>query len=205
MAQLEANGKLLRTYAKAARNAAFRGMFAVVSDPVDQLCSVAFSASNEDDEGCYDGKGLRPEQIQGYGLGVMAARAAYYAQKENRFSAYQTQGRAYGPHGAQLVIADSIDQYNHGNSLELTHLAVEANLRMRELGYKPYVAPALSSGALSLLAALRHSWHYSATFLGGAYFGARNRQTENGVQLEHCFLPDQLFARIQTAYRSLLP
>lgn len=198
MAQLETNGKLLRTYAKQAVASGFSGLFAVVSDPVDHLCSVALSASRED-----GAKGLRPERILGFGLGVMSARAAYYAQKQKRFSRYLEEGRAYGPHGAQLVIADSVARYNNEISMELTRLAVEANLRIRELGYKPYVAPALSSGALSLLAALRGKWHYSAAFLGGVYFGARNRLTGNGLLLEHLPLPEALFSRIENAYGSL--
>ena len=36
-------------------------------------------------------------------------------------------------------------------SRELTDLVTTANLRIRELGFKPYVAPAISSGAMQLL------------------------------------------------------
>ena len=54
-----------------------------MSDPVDPLAKAAYLASNTDKNGVFDQKGLRPEQIQGYGLGVMNARAAYYA-KERR-------------------------------------------------------------------------------------------------------------------------
>ncbi|MFR1616507.1 MAG: hypothetical protein ACLSUM_03795 [Dysosmobacter welbionis] len=41
-----------------------------------------------------------------------------------------------------------------------------ANLRIRELGFKPYVAPAISSGAMQLLLTLRRSWHCSSVALG---------------------------------------
>ncbi len=47
--------------------------------------------------------GLLPEQVQGFGLGVMDARAAYWARQEGiPFS----HGRVYGPHGRGLVVAN---------------------------------------------------------------------------------------------------
>ena len=69
-------------------------------------------ASNTNETGDFDCKGLRPEQIQGYGLGVMNARAAYYAKKDSKYSDFLTQGRAFGPHGQDLVIANSILRYD---------------------------------------------------------------------------------------------
>ncbi len=203
MAQFEANTGLISHFAKQARRADFQGLFAVVSDPVDPLCKAAFLASNENEEGCFDGKGLLPEQIQGYGLGVMNARAAYYAKQDARFASFLTEGRAYGPHGEDLVIANSIAQYDDALSKELTRLAIEANLRTRELGFKPYVAPAISSAALSLLLTLRGEWHYSSNFLGGVYMGCKNRSTEYGLELEALPLPEALFARIEKAFRGL--
>ena len=203
MAQFEANRGLVSHFAKQARRADFQGLFAVVSDPVDPLCKAALLASNENEEGCFDGKGLLPEQIQGYGLGVMNARAAYYAKQDARFTSFLTEGRAYGPHGEDLVIANSIAQYDDALSKELTRLAIEANLRTRELGFKPYVAPAISSAALSLLLTLRGEWHYSSNFLGGVYMGCKNRSTEYGLELEALPLPEALFSRIEKAFRGL--
>ena len=55
------------------------------------------------------------------------------------------------PHGQDLVIANSIANYDDERSRALRQLAVTANMEMRALGYKPYVAPALSSGAISIL------------------------------------------------------
>ena len=199
MYQYAKNAKLIKQYAREARSARFDGWFAVVSDPVDLLCKAAYEASNCGDDGHVDFQGLRPEQIQGYGLGVMAARAAYYAARNPQYSRFLSEGRAYGPHGKGLVIADSIVQYNDENSRELTGLALKANLKIRESGFKPFIAPALSSGALSILAMLRGQWHYSANFLGGVYFGARNRTTENGLCVERVSLPDALFQRIGDA------
>lgn len=203
MAQLEANRGLVRLYAKKAREAGFRGLFAVVSDPVDPLAKAAFLASNEDETGVFDGRGLLPEQVQGFGLGVMNARAVYYAQKDPAFAQFLTEGRAFGPHGEELVIADSVARYDDARSRELTRLAVTANLKMRELGYKPYVAPALSSAALSILHAARGEWHYGSVYLGGAYFGCKNRFGSCGQQTEALTLPEELKARLAASWRSL--
>ncbi|MGN0136939.1 lactate dehydrogenase [Anaerotignum sp.] len=203
MAQFEANRGIVSLFAKKARAAGFAGLFAVVSDPVDPLCKAAFLASNENEEGKFDGKGLRPEQVQGYGLGVMNARAAYYAKQDVRFSSFLTEGRAFGPHGEDLVIANSISSYDDALSKELSRLAVEANLRTRELGFKPYVAPAISSAALSILLTLRGEWHYSSNFLGGVYMGCKNRTTEYGLEMEALPLPEALFRRIERAYQNL--
>lgn len=202
MVQYEANRSIVSVFAKKARAVGFRGIFAVVSDPVDPLCRAAFLASHEGEDGQMDDKGLRPEQIQGYGLGVMNARAAYYAKKDLRFASFLTEGRAFGPHGEDLVIANSIDHYDDALSRELTKMAVEANLRMRELGFKPYVAPAISSAAISLLLTLRGEWHYSSNFLAGVYMGCKNR-TGLTAEMEHLPLPEELFQRIQKAYDGL--
>ncbi len=203
MAQLEANREIIKEYALLARNKKFQGLFAVVSDPVDLLCRAAYLESNRDRSGAAGNKGLRPGQIQGYGLGVMNSRAAYYAKRDERFRSFLTEGRAFGPHGKDLVIANSIGHYDDALSKELTGLAVEANLRVRETGYKPYIAPALSSGAISLLLTLRGEWHYSSTCLGGVFLGARNRMGPEGVERESLPLPEALFRRIEHAYRGL--
>lgn len=196
MAQFDANRGLIEHYARQARTAKFRGLFAVVSDPVDPLAKSAYLASNRDESGHFDGLGLLPEQIQGFGLGVMNARAAYYAKKDPRFSSFLSEGRAFGPHGRGLVIANSIDSYDDTLSQELTELALQANLEMRALGFKPYVAPALSSAAISVLLTLRGQWHYSSVFLGGIYLGVKNRLTSQGVEVETLTLPDPLYKRL---------
>ena len=203
MAQLEANRAIIAQYGQMARKAKFQGLFAVVSDPVDLLCRSVYEASNMNAEGTWDGKGLRPEQVQGYGLGVMNSRAAYYAKQDDRFAQFLAEGRAYGPHGSKLVIADSITHYNHALSLELTQKAVEANLEVRGLGYKPYIAPALSSAAISILLTLRGEWHYSSNFLGGIYMGAKNRTTAYGLELEHLPLPNALLLRLKDVQEEL--
>ena len=154
----------------------------------------------QDEDGNWDGKGLRPEQVQGYGLGVMNARAAYFAKKNEKLSSFLTEGRSFGPHGTGLFIANSIENYNEEISQELPHKTVTANLVMREIGFKPYVAPALSSGALSILLTLRGEWHCGSVFLDGIFMGCKNRYTPAGVETELLpHIPDPLFAHIQEA------
>jgi len=204
MAQFESNAAIVRHYARMARGKAFRGLWAAVSDPVDPLAKVAYLESNKDENGVWDGMGLLPEQVQGFGLGVMNARAAYYAKRDNRFASFLTEGRSFGPHGKGLCIANSIGHYDDALSRELTELAVTANLKMRELGFKPYVAPALSSGALSLLLTLRGAWHCGSVYLDGVYMGCKNRLTPAGIEtelLDH--IPDALYARIEDAAAEL--
>ena len=197
MAQFAANRPLVEHFARQARSVDFRGLFMVLSDPVDPLCKAAWLASNHDTDGKWDERGLLPEQVQGFGLGVMNARAAYFAKQDPRFASFLTEGRSFGPHGRGLVIANSIQNYDDALSKELTQLVETANLRIRDLGFKPYVAPAISSGAMQLLLTLRGDWHCSSVCLGGTWFGVRNRYTPFGVETESLSLPDALFTRLQ--------
>ena len=202
MAQYEVNRELVVQYARKAREAKFQGLFCVVSDPVDPLCRAALTESNKDEMGTFDGQGLTTRQVRGFGLGVMNARAAYYAKRDPRFAAFLTEGRSFGPHGNGLVIANSIDHYDDAISRELTARTVHANLEMREMGFKPYVAPALSSGALSLLLCLRGQWHCSSVYLGGVFMGVKNRLSGD-VAVEQLPLPEALYRRLQNTARDL--
>lgn len=197
MAQLEANRELIARYGKMAAEADFKGLAAVVSDPVDPLCKAFLDAS-----------GLMLSQVQGYGLGVMNARALYFAGKDERMAHFKEEGRVFGPHGEDLVIADSVEHYNDVLSKELTALTVNANVKVRDLGFKPYIAPAISSAAISILLTLRGAWHYSSLYLGdkntGAFLGLKNRMTEAGPVYEDLPLPEALYARIKNAYEHLL-
>lgn len=191
MAQFGANSGLVRQIAGRAAAAGHPGLFAVVSDPVDPLCRVAVEA------------GIPAPRVKGFGLGVMRARAAYYAAREERFASFLTEGRAFGPHGEDLVVANSLTHYDDVLSRELTEKTVRANLAMREMGFKPYIAPALSSGAHSVLAALRGEWHESSSWFDGIFFGARNRCTPSGIEVENPELPEALFARCRRACENL--
>ena len=203
MAQFAANRPLAEHFAKQAREARFGGLFVVLSDPVDPLCKAAWLASNAAPDGTLDHRGLLPEQVQGFGLGVMNARAAYFAKQNPRFASFLTEGRAFGPHGEDLVLANSIAHYDDALSRELTEKVAHANLEMRKLGYKPYVAPALSSGAISILLTLRGEWHYGAVYFGGIYMGCRTRYTAVGLETEVLDMPAALFERIRQAEAGL--
>ena len=157
MAQLQANGELVRAFGERIQEKArlteeiaddrahipsygdrcIPSLILIMSDPVDQLCNIMLESS-----------GLSPERIRGLGLGVMNARAIYYAERNPTFASYLKDGRVFGPHGKGLVVANSISEYDENLSLELTDLVVNANKEVRNLGYKPFIAPAISSGAL---------------------------------------------------------
>ena len=201
MAQLEANREIIAHYAGLARKAEFRGMVAIVSDPVDNLAAAFLDAS-----------GLEPWQIQGYGLGVMNKRAEYHAAKlasegNGKAALYMSEGRAFGPHGKDLVIANSIEHYDDDVSRLLTDLTVDSNVRVRELGFKPYIAPAMSSAAISILLTLSGDWHYGSLYIGtrkkGAFLGVKNRLTRRGFEYEDLPLPESLYERILNAYKGL--
>lgn len=200
MAQFARNREMLAGYARRARETAFDGLFCQISDPVDQLCRAVFLESSRDASGAFDAAGLLPEQVRGFGLGVMAARAAYNAKNDGiDFSG----GRVYGPHGADLIVANHPQNYNEALSARLTQETVTANLRVRELGFKPYIAPALSSAAVSLLRLVRGEVCCSAIPMGGAYFGCRSRTTSAGILTQREALHPTLFRKIEEVQQRL--
>ncbi len=161
MIQLEQNARILGEYVDLAGEADYGGQFFIVSDPVDQLCMASFRSGR-----------LKSQQIRGFGLGVMYARAVFHA-REKKLPLENL--RVYGPHGNGLAVLNDLTAYDPAISAELTELTRTENLTIRAAGFKPYVAPALSSGALSILACLRGGWHYSSTMMDGVWFGSRNR------------------------------
>ncbi|MCX7883609.1 MAG: lactate dehydrogenase [Caloramator sp.] len=203
MAQFNKNSEIIKLYAKKARDVKFKGIFAVVSDPVDLLCKTAFKWSNTDENGEFDFKGLAPDQIRGYGLGVMNSRAAYFAKEIGLGKQYLKEGRVFGPHGEGLIVANSIKNYDDDISKKLTEKTIRANLYVRETGYKPYIAPALSSGALSIISTLKGEWHYSSIFIDGAYIGLRNRLSSAVTEIEKIDIPDILFNKIKKTFEVL--
>ena len=203
MVQFQSNSEIISQYAKLARDKKFKGIFAVVSDPVDLLCKVAFLESNKDSEGNLDFQGLSSDQIIGYGLGVMNGRAAFYAEKSQDTILFLKEGWLFGPHVDGLIVADSIEIYNEEISYYLTERTVNANKVVRSFGYKPYIAPSLSSGALSIIATIRGDWFYGSTYIREVYMGARCRLMPTGIELEQLKLPESLFNRIQETYDRL--
>ena len=202
MAQYEANRTMIAAYARMARAANFKGLFCQISDPVDLLARAVYLESNRGEAGHFDWQGLLPEQIQGFGLGVMAARARYYAPQLNLDP---EELRVYGPHGAGLVAANLPNKgYDADVSEELSRLTREANLRVRDLGFKPYIAPGISSAAGSILPLFRGEVHHGAVPLGEAYFGCRSRFTANGLETFREPICEELLAKLEQAYRDLI-
>lgn len=201
MLQFEANRNMLKSYARKARQADFAGLFCQISDPVDHLSRVVFLESNRNENGVLDFRGLAPEQIQGFGLGVMAARAAYAAHGLGLPTAPV---RVYGPHGAGLVAANAPHVgYDATLSQAITTAAREMNLQVRDLGFKPYIAPGLSSAVVSILRLVRGLPHFGAIPLGGVYFGCTTAMTPYGPAIHREALAPDLFRRITVAYDAL--
>ncbi|MBN2797135.1 MAG: lactate dehydrogenase [Clostridia bacterium] len=194
MYQYEANKKIIQSFVEQAVKADYQGLFLVVSDPVDLLCRAVLDF----------GKGhLKAEQIKGFGLGVMHARACYYSEMCD-CDHYIEKGRAFGPHGQHLIIADDMSNYNEKKSLALTQKTVEANLDVRAVGYKPFIAPALSSAALAISDCLRGKEHHSTTYINGVYFGCRNQQIGDHLfAVEKYHMPELLMKRLNKTYEEL--
>lgn len=203
MAQFESNSQIIGEYAKMARKYKFQGVFSVVSDPVDLLCKVAFLESNKDDLGNMDFYGLSADQVIGYGLGVMNGRACFYAEQSSEMVHYIDEGRVFGPHGEGLIVADSIENYNEEISNYLTNKTLNANKEVRGFGYKPFVAPSLSSGALSLIATIQGNWFYGSTYINEVYMGSKCRLLPSGIEVEQLDMPDILFNKIEETYNNL--
>ena len=202
MVQYDLNAELIEIYAQMARKANFKGIFAVVSDPVDLLCNKAFYSSQRHPETLeMDYLGLLPEQVVGFGLGVMDARAKYYSDQMGL--KYRQNGRVFGQHGRDLVVSDNVTTEDQAQGIALTHKVVHSNLDMRALGYKPFIAPAMSSGAISIVKMLTGQWHYSAQFLNGIYWGSSYRWLSHGMQIETPCVSHALLTRIEETYRSL--
>lgn len=202
MVQYEENAKLIALYAKMARESKFEGIFAVVSDPVDLLAKKVFVASNTDEQGGLDYLGLLPEQVVGFGLGVMDGRAKYYSDLMGL--AYRQNGRVFGPHGKDLVVSDNIDEPKQENALLLTKRVVEANLEVRALGFKPYIAPAISSGANAIINYLANKPLYCANYVNGVFWGSMSQVMPYGaVEIERFIAHEALLTRLMGAYHNL--
>lgn len=204
MAQLKFNSEIIRIYARMARDAGFNGIFGVVSDPVDLLCKVAFFESNKNESSQFDFMGIASDRIIGYGLGVMNARACFYAEQSEHTVQYISEGKIFGPHGEGLIVADSIKNYNDEASRYLTDKTINANMEIRAMGFKPFIAPGLSSGALSVIATIKGQWFYGSTYMGGVYMGSKCRFINNHLEIEQIDMPMELSDRIHDTYRKLL-
>jgi hypothetical protein len=146
---------------------------------VDLLCQVARDVAVEVSGGVFS-----PIRIKGFGLGVMYARALYYA-KQNSISNFEKKGKVFGPHGKDLIVMNAVDgDFDESVSLRLREQTITANLAIRETGYKPYIAPAISSAAFSIIAMLEGKWHHSTIPFGTQYLGVLNKWGQAGVEVE---------------------
>ncbi len=176
--QFKSNATILESYVENAANCHYEGMLFIMSDPVDLLCKVALEKAKK-----LNSAQITPIKIRGFGLGVMYARARYYA-KQMQLINFDSQAMAFGPHGSGLVVVDNYSDVNMTISKSLSEKAVMANLAVRDYGEKPYIAPALSSGALSIVAMLEGRWQHSAVYFDNVFCGVRNRMTPNGIELK---------------------
>lgn len=196
-AQYEKNARILAPYAEMAAERGYEGLFVVLSDPVERLTAAAHRAAR----GC-----LRPEQVTGFGLGVMAARGRYLAAQKPAFADFLKAGRAYGCHGAGLVLANdpAPGRYDDALSRAMTERAAGLNYELRALGFKPFLAPAVSSGAMTLLALLRREPAYATQWLGGIPFGVYGSLAADGQWTrERSDLDPALAARIAAEHARL--
>lgn len=161
--QFGSNWKLLKGYAERFLELGFGGFFGVVSDPVDYLATNLVRKLQVD-----------PRRVMGFGQGVMAARAAYYGGDTVRM---------FGPHGKGLFVANSASEFNLDESLRLSDLTLKENLLIREFGFKPYLAPALSSAAIAITDMLAGHKHYSSQYIGQVFWGEQYQFTSEGLLL----------------------
>ncbi|MBI4916824.1 MAG: hypothetical protein HY825_13330 [Acidobacteria bacterium] len=175
LAQLAPNRGILQDALRRAREADFAGLFLVVSDPVEILAQAAFHDSNADAAGRFTGAGLAPERIAGLALAVMWARALACARERGWEAEVRRRGAPFGPHSTEVVVFDDVVRPDAERSACLTRAAREGNFRLRDLGYLPYVGPAVSSIALTLPPLLAGREVLASVALDGVFFGAPAR------------------------------
>lgn len=203
MAQFKKNSSIINNFGKMARNNNYKNLFCVVSDPIEPLCKSLYLSSNTNSKDEFDYNGIPSENIIGFGLGVMNARANFYSKNYKESLNFYKEGRAFGSHGKELVIANSITNYNNDISINLTQDAIKANLVVRDVGFKPFIAPALSSGAISIINTLKGKWNYSAIYFKDSFYGCKNKRIKNTNKIESLNLDDDLYQRIKISYENI--
>ena len=165
LSQFKANSKILSGYLDFAVKKNFKGIFVVISDPVDHLTRFAIEYTK--------GK-MDSQQFVGLGLGVMYARALYIAKKENTSDLWIT-----GTHGDLVQVINDLENYDVKQSNTLSAKTNEMNLVIRNLGFKPYVAPALSSAFLSIKAMIKGQSFWGAVWNGNIVWGTKILRKNN--------------------------
>jgi hypothetical protein len=169
--QFESNREALKGTLEAAAATAYAGLFFVVSDPVEVLAQAAFHDSNARDGAC-TGLGLAPERVAGLALGIMWGRALAEAERQGHGERVGLRGAAYGPHSQDVLAFDDPAAPDFPLSRAMTEAARAGNYRIRELGYIPFIGPALASVVLTLPDLLAGREVLASGFVDGIYFGA---------------------------------
>jgi len=172
--QFGPNREALRATLEAAVRADFAGLFFVISDPVELLAQASFHDSNAP-MGEFLGRGLAPERVAGLALGIMWGRALARARADGCGARVARRGVPYGPHSTDVLVFDDPAAPDLDLSRAMTQAARTGNYRIRELGYIPFIGPALSSIVLTLPALLAGREILASTFVDGVYFGAPSR------------------------------
>ena len=80
---------------------------------------------------------------------------------------------------------------------------MESNITTRKLGYKPFIAPAISSGAISVLETIKGNWNYSSVYFGECFFGCLNRFEKEYIEVENPDINSVLFKRLEICLKGL--
>jgi hypothetical protein len=169
--QFAPNRVALAEVLRAVGSEGYPGLFLMVSDPVELLALTAFHDSNAGD-GAFRGHGLAPERVGGLALGVMWGRALAAAREAGQGERVARTGAAFGPHSAEVLAFDDPAAPDEALSEVMTTAARRGNYRVRDLGYLPYIGPALSSIVLSLPALLAGQEVLASAYVDGVYFGS---------------------------------
>jgi hypothetical protein len=189
--QFEPNHAALRETLDEATAADYTGLFFMISDPVELLAQASFHDSNAPG-GAFLGHGLAPERVAGLALGIMWGRALAQAEAAGCGERVALRGVPYGPHSTDVLMFDDPADPDPELSAAMTQAARTGNYRVRDLGFIPFIGPALSSIALTLPALLSGREVLASSFVDGVYFGApcrlrwglspTRRQVAPGVQ-----------------------
>ena len=169
--QFEPNRAALKGALDAAAGAAYTGLFLMVSDPVELLAQTAFHDSNAP-AGAFLGTGLAPERVAGLALGVMWGRALAQARAAGQGERVARRGVPYGPHSQEVLVFDDPEAPDPELSRVMTEAARSGNYRIRDLGFLPFIGPALSSIVLTLPDLLAGREVLASSYVDGVYFGA---------------------------------
>jgi hypothetical protein len=174
LVQFGPNREALAGTLAAAAEVGYTGLFLVISDPVELMAMAAFHDSNRFRDG-FLARGLAPERVAGLALGVMWGRAQAVARARGEGERVARSGAAYGPHSQDVLVFDDPLAPDPDLSQAMTLAARAGNYQIRDLGFIPYLGPALSSIALTLPALLAGREVLASTFVDGFYFGAPSR------------------------------